>query len=494
MASSSLHPSITPLCARPNWAIGLFSSEHHKSTPESHSRRPQSLCICRIQSAICPVDDLEFTRQRQARNERRRQRRRTPSPVVVGSSSLGSPPSDLLLNSSLPSIDDNHNDPFEEIVWNESAVLHSQKRLPFKLPGNSYVLRTLGLDPDFGDTLIRTERTGLDESSRGYAGLWMLRMHPQKAAGALAALYEKIHIWYPILPLGFPEQYFHILSGTLAPSAESCLALLVAAVGCVVQDEEKRSRHGLNERSDLAFFEAAVASLPIIQNWLKILIGELLPGSHDTISEDAEKLGLTNRAYWAALLLEKYVAIVELACMASLTMHYSSELSDQLDIVKSDWNYDEYIPLSDCRRTWVPAIPRTESGPEAASPTTVPSPSSIAADTSESYFLAEIAMRRMLHRWNTATRQTSDRGYENAPGMALEHDHQLESWYNDLPETIRLKKIEDHPISPGAASVFHCDALLRPSFACNIIAANCPSTARSIPGNFGRMDDMCSTA
>lgn len=27
---------------------------------------------------------------------------------------------------------------------------------------------------------------------------------------------EKIHIWYPILPLGFPEQYFHILSGTLA--------------------------------------------------------------------------------------------------------------------------------------------------------------------------------------------------------------------------------------------------------------------------------------
>jgi hypothetical protein len=138
--------------------------------------------------------------------------------------------------------------------------------------------------------------------------------------------------------------------------------------------------------------------------------------------------------------------------MASLTMHYSSELSDQLDIVKSDWNYDEYIPLSDCRRTWVLAIPRTESGPEAASPTTVPSPSSIAADTSESYFLAEIAMRRMLHRWNTATRQTSDRGYEYAPGMALEHDHQLESWYNDLPETIRLKKIEDHPMSPGAAS------------------------------------------
>ncbi|EAW16391.1 uncharacterized protein NFIA_057400 [Aspergillus fischeri NRRL 181] len=94
-----------------------------------------------------------------------------------------------------------------------------------------------GLDPDFGHTLISAERTGYEASSRGYAGLRMLRMNPEKATGALAAFYEKIHIWYPILPLGFPGQYSHILSGMLAPSAESCLALLVA-----VQDEERRSR------------------------------------------------------------------------------------------------------------------------------------------------------------------------------------------------------------------------------------------------------------
>jgi hypothetical protein len=134
-------------------------------------------------------------------------------------------------------------------------------------------------------------------------------------------------------------------------------------------------------------------------------------------------------------------------------MHYGSELSDKLDIAKSDlWDYDEYIPLSDCRPTAVSAIAGTESGPEAASPTTVPSPGSIAADTSEAYFLAEIVMRRMLHRWNTATRPTSDWSYERPPGIALEHEHQLESWYSDLPEIIRFKKIEDHPISPGSAS------------------------------------------
>jgi hypothetical protein len=38
----------------------------------------------------------------------------------------------------------------------------------------------------------------------------------------------------------------------------------VAAVGCVVQDEERRSRGELDERSDLVFFEAALAYLPIV--------------------------------------------------------------------------------------------------------------------------------------------------------------------------------------------------------------------------------------
>lgn len=134
-------------------------------------------------------------------------------------------------------------------------------------------------------------------------------------------------------------------------------------------------------------------------------------------------------------------------------MDYCSELSVQLDIAKSDlWKYDDYIPLPDCRRAWQFAVPVPESGPQAASPISVPSPGSTGAETSESYFLAEIAMRRMLHRCNTATRQTSDGRHAYAPGIALELEHQLESWYDYLPEIIRFNKREHHPISPGAAS------------------------------------------
>jgi hypothetical protein len=167
-------------------------------------------------------------------------------------------------NTSPPHIDSHHDGLTEKRLRNVSPEVPSQQGSPFKLLGTSSVLRTLGLDPDFGHTLIRMERTAFDASSQGYAASRMLMMNHQKAAAALAVFYEKIHSWYPILPLAFSEQYFHILSGTLVPSAESCLALLVAAVGCVVQDEEMRSRGDLHERSDLVFFEAALASLPIV--------------------------------------------------------------------------------------------------------------------------------------------------------------------------------------------------------------------------------------
>jgi hypothetical protein len=58
----------------------------------------------------------------------------------------------------------------------------------------------------------------------------------------------------------------------------------------------------------------------------------------------------------------------------------------------------------------------------------------------QSYFLAEIAMRRMLHRCNTAVQVTSGGKYVYAPGIALELEHQLEEWYRYLPETNSFEK------------------------------------------------------
>lgn len=122
------------------------------------------------------------------------------------------------------------------------------------------------------------------------------------------------------------------------------------------------------------------------------------------------------RCYWAILLLE-------------------SELHDQLDLVDSGiWDLDDKIALPDGRHTW-------HFDHDGDSPTTMPtSPdSTVSADSGvtdkgQAYFLAEIAMRRMLYRCYTATRRTPLGEIVYVPGAALELELQLNEWYCYLPD------------------------------------------------------------
>lgn len=79
---------------------------------------------------------------------------------------------------------------------------------------------------------------------------------------ALAAFFENVHIWYPILSPGFSEEYFRIISGPLMPSPDSCLVLLVAAVGLLAH--EIVSHGEFTERIHSSYFEAAITSLHIV--------------------------------------------------------------------------------------------------------------------------------------------------------------------------------------------------------------------------------------
>jgi hypothetical protein len=124
----------------------------------------------------------------------------------------------------------------------------------------------------------------------------------------------------------------------------------------------------------------------------------------------------------------------------------------QLDVAKSSiWTLDEYVPLPNCQRTWQFPPPQTTS-PAAVSPTSVNSIDSTntTADQSRSFFLAEIAMRRMLHRCNSAVTQTPDSRPTYAPGIALELERQLDEWYDYLPTNIRFEKGPGHPPSFAA--------------------------------------------
>ncbi|RDL40565.1 Uncharacterized protein BP5553_00544 [Venustampulla echinocandica] len=321
-----------------------------------------------------------------------------------------------------------------------------QENTPFKLLSTRRMMGVLGLEEDIADELVRMERKPLALNNPGSSRLYIVQH--QQAVCALAAFSEHIHIWYPILGTGFSEQYFRIISGPLIPSPESCLVLLVAAIGLLAQETVQNS--GLNGRADSSYFEAALASLPTVISDCGLTsvqclvlfsiyyccrlrpcqahdysliasfkVQNLLKGFDSIEREDSETRAQAIRAYWAVLLLE-------------------SELCAQFDLAKSGiWSLDEHVGLPDCRNTWQFDI--DAGSPLAAiSPASVPSTTSASTDKVQSYFLAETSMRRMLHRCNTAIKRNINGKIIYAPGIALELELQLDEWYNYLPEVVRF--------------------------------------------------------
>lgn len=86
------------------------------------------------------------------------------------------------------------------------------------------------------------------------------------------------------------------------------------------------------------------------------------------------------------------------------------------------------------------------------SPASTVSVTSLGSDKVQSYFLAEIAMRRMLHRCNTAIRKTDEETVTYAPSIALELELQLDEWYEYLPDIIKFRMDNEFPQSPDVLS------------------------------------------
>ncbi|KFX98118.1 hypothetical protein V490_02463 [Pseudogymnoascus sp. VKM F-3557] len=318
---------------------------------------------------------------------------------------------------------------------------------PYKLLNTRRMMGALGLGEDIADELTRLERMPITApSAAGASRLFIIQHH--EATSALAAFFQHVHIWYPILSPGFSEQYFRIISGPLIPSPNSCLVLLVAAVGLLAQEtvcdsELTKSTHSL-------YFEAVMTWLPIVvsdceltsikclvlisvyyccllrpyqaHNYCLIAsskIQNLLKGydSMEQCTPEAHEQAV--RVYWAVLLLE-------------------SELCVDFNVADSGiWTLDEHVGLPDCSDTCQYDI-GVGSPLAAASSPSVLSTASANPNKVQSYFLAEISMRRMLRRCNTAIAQGANGTIYYAPGIAIELELQLDEWYNYLPEIIRF--------------------------------------------------------
>ncbi|KAH6874019.1 hypothetical protein B0T10DRAFT_588156 [Thelonectria olida] len=331
----------------------------------------------------------------------------------------------------------------------ENHVFTGEEKLPFQLLGTECMMSILGLGPGFAQELVTLERNaapvGVDCSSR------VRLIQREQALSALAAFSTHIHVWYPILRPRFSERYLSIISGPLPPGSESCMVLLVAALGVLAHQDHELGVSSCDNSSEL-YLEAAMASLPAVlidKSVESVQCLVLLSIYHCCLSKpyqaydyamiasfkvqnllkhvgdgDGELYEHAKRAYWAVLLLE-------------------SELRIHFDVIGSGiWDHDDQVSLPDSRRAWQFDI---ETGSPQGS--TITPGSNISADVpqtdqTQSYFLAEISMRRMLHRCNTAIRRTPRGEIVYAPNIALELELQLDEWYGYLPESVRFQKLD----------------------------------------------------
>jgi len=317
---------------------------------------------------------------------------------------------------------------------------------PFMTIQTKSMMDVLGVDRDLAIRLLNLERA--DASRISPLGGGRVSMLPyNRALSALGAFSEKVHIWYPILHPSFSRQYLHIVGGSFPQSADSCLVLLIAAIGSLA--EHGSITQALEHRPDAAYIEVALCFLPVvlaesnirsIQCFVFLAIYHLcllkplqaydyaLIASFKTqnvlrshiYDGDAEQLELVRRAYWAILLIE-------------------SELAVQFDLAESGiWKADNDTPLPSGHETW--HFAPTPS--PAADPTSPNSGLSTGSTSDEmlSYFLAEIAMRRMLQRCKSAVSHTSHGQLVYAPIIATELQQQLDEWFGYLPEQLRFDR------------------------------------------------------
>ncbi|KAH7117297.1 hypothetical protein EDB81DRAFT_818077, partial [Dactylonectria macrodidyma] len=331
-------------------------------------------------------------------------------------------------------------------------VFTGQEKLPFQLIGTDCIMTTLGLSPGFAQELARLERKAPPVGGGNGPRVCLIQQH--QALAALAAFSTHVHIWYPVLRPGFSERYLGVISGPLTPGSTSCMVLLVAAIGMLAQQDHALGVSPCDNTSEL-YLEAAMSSLPavLVESSIEsVQCLVLLSIYHCCLckplqaydyamiasfkvqnllryvdASDGELYEDAKRAYWAVLLLE-------------------SELTVQFDVVHSRiWDHDDKVALPDGRRAWQFDVDVASPRSATSSPATIGSAENVCTDRMQSYFLAEISMRRMLHRCNTAISKTAEGEIVYAPNIAIELELQVDEWYRYLPDLVRFQHLNFDP-------------------------------------------------
>ncbi|KAK2686570.1 hypothetical protein QWA68_015345 [Fusarium oxysporum] len=353
---------------------------------------------------------------------------------------------------------------------------------PFMIIQRRSMMRLLDLDLELARWLINMERAiagypALVGTTPGFSTSRLLMMQSHRLTADLASFSEHVHTWYPLFSVEFSDIFFYTIGNVGSSTVNSCLAILVLAIGCMAGNGN--AAVPLDRRPELVYIHEATSflqnvflehSIPALQCLVLFAIYHLhllQPcQAHDYIlaassrvqnmlrshqyppnSDSGELLG---RAYWTILLIE-------------------SELLIQLDLPQSGiWAFNDSVPLPSASTVWhFPLRPtQTDTATLRSSSHFSSIPSNAPADNTLVYFVAEIAMRRMLQRCTTSVRRSAGGGLRYAPVIATELELHLHEWYDYLPPLLRFPKSlddRDHgALHPNAqflqAQFFACKA------------------------------------
>ncbi|KAB8227957.1 uncharacterized protein BDW43DRAFT_233480 [Aspergillus alliaceus] len=353
--------------------------------------------------------------------------------------------------------------PQRQFPGDHGETLDMVRGFPFMTIRNEVFMALLGLDRTFSCRVEQVERRR-DAVASPTSQIPRLVIPHKHAFHLLNKFAEHIHAWYPVLHGDFPIEFAHAITNGFPTSSESCLALLVLAIGSLFADGA--FSHRLDKSDENSYIKAALGMLPCIvtdgdgiramqclllfsiyflccvkpcqaHNFVSLASYHIQDSLSINCDWEKEQPSIVGNCYWVSLLIE-------------------SEILVQLELENSGiWDLSPIAPMPTSRGIW--ELPFDLSAGQS------PSCSTFTGDRDDtltnepladlSYFVTEIAMRKMLRRCILSVREVSGGSFEYAPIVAAELDRQLEEWHNFLPERFQFLGKELEATSPGSPQV-----------------------------------------
>ncbi|RAH73597.1 putative C6 finger domain protein [Aspergillus aculeatinus CBS 121060] len=301
-------------------------------------------------------------------------------------------------------------------------------------------IRDLVAAPYDPHTLLQLEMAREPLRIPHYVGLDL-----SNAVAHARAFFARVNVWYACVnPYTWPRYYDIAISSSFQEGAESCIVLLVLALGCASQYGSISNLSPEADPPGLPYFVAAWGLLPNVTMRNSVLAAQcnilasaylfylvrpleawsllssaslklqLLFGNPSRVS--AQWRELSTRLYWNALLYESDL-LAELDLPHSGIVHYE-ELVDLPGGFEPEDDEDEDQS----------STPRENHVVDAA-----------VGHDELWYFLAEIALRRLLNRVSHVIYQKDNSLTLASLGpIASELDFQLSQWYEGLPQAVRF--------------------------------------------------------